>query len=353
MIQINCTNCKALLQIDDAFAGGVCRCRYCGTIQTVPKHLRDSNGDGSGVMAVAAGAKAPKTLYQKKSASTDPGSGTGLDDLANIVASSGLSSKRLQRSAAAAAIPAVVMAPKSSNAALLLGAAGGVVSVVLGIIIFQAVTKPTSTDNKTVAQKPATIPNPVEVRGKGPDNSKIALKWKPPAFLGHPIGDKSIVYVIDRGQASSNKLDAMKLAVVQSLRSLGPQKKFQVIFWEVDKQIVAYPKDGMVNATPENIAACSKAMDEVIAQGQSSATASMEKAFKANPEGICLVAAKTFLPDNFASEILKKKGSSKARVYTFSLAQPEAAPALQKVSSDTKGFYKDISPSDLSAAGRD
>src|SRR5258706_2543427 len=81
MIQINCTNCKALLQIDDAFAGGVCRCRHCGTIQTVPKHLKDANGDDSGVTAAAAigaSGKAPKTLYQKKrSAVTHPGGAGG------------------------------------------------------------------------------------------------------------------------------------------------------------------------------------------------------------------------------------------------------------------------------------
>src|SRR6476646_4224012 len=106
MIQINCTNCKALLQIDDAFAGGVCRCRHCGTIQTVPKHLKNANGDGEGVAAAAAATeavgsgKAAKTLYQKKRSVADPGgagSGTGLDDLAGIVASSGLASIRLQQ----------------------------------------------------------------------------------------------------------------------------------------------------------------------------------------------------------------------------------------------------------------
>src|SRR4051812_33253369 len=104
MIQINCTNCKALLQIDDAFAGGVCRCRHCGTIQTVPKHLKNANGDAESVAAAAAteavgSGKAAKTLYQKKKG-VDPGgagSGTGLDDLAGIVASSGLASIRLQQ----------------------------------------------------------------------------------------------------------------------------------------------------------------------------------------------------------------------------------------------------------------
>src|SRR6266704_2680911 len=101
MIQINCTNCKALLQIDDAFAGGVCRCRYCGTIQTVPTHLKNGNGDTAATpVAQAAAGKSSKTLYQKKTAlDAGGGSGTGLDDLASIVASSGLSSGRLRKNA--------------------------------------------------------------------------------------------------------------------------------------------------------------------------------------------------------------------------------------------------------------
>src|SRR5687767_9810293 len=105
MIQINCNNCKALLQIDDAFAGGVCRCRYCGTIQTVPKHLKQSaNGEQATVSASAgsgSGGKA-KTLYKKKNAGRGEalgGSGSGLDELANIVASSGLASQRLTKPA--------------------------------------------------------------------------------------------------------------------------------------------------------------------------------------------------------------------------------------------------------------
>ena len=40
MISLTCTNCKKVLQIDDAFAGGVCRCQFCGTIQTVPAKLK-------------------------------------------------------------------------------------------------------------------------------------------------------------------------------------------------------------------------------------------------------------------------------------------------------------------------
>src|SRR5687768_2427061 len=40
MITLTCKQCQTLLEMDDAFAGGVCRCQYCGTIQTVPSRLK-------------------------------------------------------------------------------------------------------------------------------------------------------------------------------------------------------------------------------------------------------------------------------------------------------------------------
>src|SRR5690242_161110 len=40
MIQLTCTKCQTLMSLDDAFAGGVCRCQKCGAIQTVPSHLK-------------------------------------------------------------------------------------------------------------------------------------------------------------------------------------------------------------------------------------------------------------------------------------------------------------------------
>ena len=49
MISLTCTSCKKVLQIDDAFAGGVCRCQYCGTIQTVPASLKRANRPGAQV----------------------------------------------------------------------------------------------------------------------------------------------------------------------------------------------------------------------------------------------------------------------------------------------------------------
>src|SRR5258708_5542922 len=95
MIAITCTNCHANLSIDDAFAGGVCRCQYCGTIQTVPAKSRAGAADPS--PKAAAPPPASKALYQNQArARGSIGPATGLDDLASAVVSSGLSGSGLQ-----------------------------------------------------------------------------------------------------------------------------------------------------------------------------------------------------------------------------------------------------------------
>lgn len=39
MLLVRCGHCSQILEIDDAFAGGVCRCKHCKTIQTVPDNV--------------------------------------------------------------------------------------------------------------------------------------------------------------------------------------------------------------------------------------------------------------------------------------------------------------------------
>ena len=101
MISLPCTSCQKVLEIDDAFAGGVCRCQYCGTIQTVPKDLKQTRAGAPAAASTGAGGK---TLYQKKP--RQPGQpGTGLEDLADAVASSSGLARGALRSRAAAPSP--------------------------------------------------------------------------------------------------------------------------------------------------------------------------------------------------------------------------------------------------------
>jgi len=75
MISLTCTSCKRALEIDDAFAGGVCRCQFCGTIQTVPANLKQG-GRPSTPIGKSPGTQ--KTLYQRQASSPRSATTTGV-----------------------------------------------------------------------------------------------------------------------------------------------------------------------------------------------------------------------------------------------------------------------------------
>src|SRR6478752_8934621 len=90
MISLICTNCQMELTMDDAFAGGVCRCQHCGTIQTVPSHAKNA------AFPQPAGKTSSKSLYKGRTTTnldSATSSSSGLDELASAVASSGLASE--------------------------------------------------------------------------------------------------------------------------------------------------------------------------------------------------------------------------------------------------------------------
>jgi hypothetical protein len=60
-----------VLELEEAFAGGVCRCRHCGAIQTVPAHYKHKN-------VAAAKKKQGRTLYSKRTSREDAVPSTGL-----------------------------------------------------------------------------------------------------------------------------------------------------------------------------------------------------------------------------------------------------------------------------------
>ncbi len=90
MITLICTKCRASLEIDDGFAGGACRCQHCGTIQTVPSHLKTKKRPANPI-------RSPQHQSQQKTELRQE----HLNDPAQIAASSGLASKRLREKAPA------------------------------------------------------------------------------------------------------------------------------------------------------------------------------------------------------------------------------------------------------------
>jgi hypothetical protein len=137
MISLTCTNCQTTLSIDDAFAGGVCRCQHCGTIQTVPVRLKRREMPGSAAPVSAAKGATAETPNSNR-ARTESGTGAGVEDLADAVSGSGLAGTGLGGSgvtrAARAASPTITPPPRSKRKRLLIAAAGVIVVLIVVII---------------------------------------------------------------------------------------------------------------------------------------------------------------------------------------------------------------------------
>ena len=213
MIQITCTSCKRVLSIDDAFAGGVCRCQFCGTIQTVP-------ASGSAQKTAAGSGKGPKTLFENKARGvTGVGSGSGLEDLADIVqSSSGLSDPHLRKP------PATPAPPPPKNLTPLLGIAAAVIIVLLVVVLAMAFR------GRGQLRSPGPS-NPGRRSDRQYTGSDAQRPTGGAGFCGVPIDQPVVVYLIDNGASSADVLDEIKTALFKSIESLGPDRRFQVLFW--------------------------------------------------------------------------------------------------------------------------
>jgi len=143
VISITCTNCKTILTIDEAFAGGVCRCQHSGTIQTVPAAPRPTGGLAPKATAVS------KSLYQGQERSKPgPTAATELAELADAVASSGLSGSGLaNRRNTESQSPAALASRESAEQPLdrrglllIIVAASALAAVLIVFVVVSAVT---------------------------------------------------------------------------------------------------------------------------------------------------------------------------------------------------------------------
>ncbi len=213
MISITCTSCRTVLEIDDAFAGGVCRCQHCGTIQTVPAHLK-----GTGKPAAVGAGAGSKSLYQGGRAGP-----TGLEDLSGAVLSSGLARTALATKkgarAPAARTPAVDYAtppPRQRKAPTLWVVLGGVTGVFLmAVVVFlffgvstTVVTGPAAPGGGGGAGAGAPLGNGLVAVPAGPHVCGVDLS----AATG-------VVYVLDRGSATVELFDTLKAATYRSIES--------------------------------------------------------------------------------------------------------------------------------------
>ena len=368
MILLTCTNCRQTLEIDDAFAGGVCRCSHCGAIQTVPSHLKGSATPAGGSVhgaQVAAGASTngvaaggSRTLYARGEASQQ----SGLEALGDVVSGSGIAG-----SGFGARRPSGKAAGKASKAkgdptgTRMLALAVAALAVVLagGLILYLTnVGRPTADAETVAGNRPAprstgsaaSTPtnagsaNPPANAGEAPDPPADAG----PSFAGVPIAADSVAYVLDRGDSARQTFGFATQLALDSARRLGPGRRYQILFWDPstggDEAKYDSP-DQLRLADADALDRTAKALDEVYAAGQTEPDAAFRRAAEQDPKLIVLVTAKGWQLDAaFADRMVGLLGGRTIRVDTFALGGGES-DGLRQLADRTGGTFV---PLDLS-----
>ena len=333
MINLTCTSCKKLLQIDDAFAGGVCRCKFCGTIQTVPSQQK-TRAAAPTAASVAPKAAPPKTLFQSSSRvepmhAPPPTSGTGLDELAQIVASSGLAGTGLR----AGHLRKTPPPPVASNLKLYFIIGGSVLGTLVIVLVLWLIFHQSNNPEAVTSQNAPD--NQVRTTNNGQPTTTT------PNYMGLPLSGPSVIYLLDRGSGTLETFDFIKRGAIRSIASLGPGTKFQIIFWETDS-IIESPKGTMRFATAENVAATDEEIKDVYAFSQSTIDKSLQKALAQNPAEIVIATGKYGLDDEFVNSVMALRKTSSVKIHTVSLGKSGSTEALKKLAEKTGGTFKEV-----------
>jgi hypothetical protein len=329
MIEITCTSCKRILNVDDAFAGGVCRCQYCGTIQTVA-------AKGLAQKAAAGAGKGSKTLFENKARSAAVGSGSGLEDLADVVQSSGLSNSDLLKP------PSTPPATQGQNLTPVLGLAAVVIVVLLAIVLVLVFRNPATPTPSSAPPNSAVTNNP-----PAPSPAPAAAAGN---FCGIAIDQGVVAYVIDNGASSADVFDTVKSVLLKSIESLGPDRQFQVLFWNPGSDSYPANHTTFAFAVKDNIDVARKKLQGVTAAGATDPLAVLKTVFANDPGQVILVTAKAGdLDDSLVDQVIQLRGNSKVRVDCVAINGVPADKVLAKIAARTGGKFVPLSEAQLKA----
>jgi len=376
MIALVCTQCQSGFQVDDGFAGGVCRCRVCGTIQTVPTRediARGETGQGGRVM------------YRSEAAASD--SSRELERLSEIVGGSGLGGSGLNGSGTGGSGTGGSGTGGSGTGGSGSGlgnsgfTGGGSGSGLYNKSQARSSTRVKSPESRSsVSNQPATPAASTTKRashqwtqtslvmialGSLTLTGSIALVvWFAFAQTGHVTPDvnpestltkivprespviadinlsrsTSVGFLVDRGDATRNSLPDVKRAIIKSLETLGPTRRFQIVFWAVDEQVAAIPETPLP-ANSVNISQLQQPLEGVSEGRSTDILPALIKSLSYNPSDIVIITAKGWqLDDSFADQVLAARPANGPRVHVIVLGDDSIA--LRRIAETTGGDYR-------------
>jgi hypothetical protein len=174
-----------------------------------------------------------------------------------------------------------------------------------------------------------------------------------PQFFGVPMGPgpeaeaeaTKIVYVVDRSGSMTDSLDYVKMELKRSLRELGPEKMFHIIFYSSGPAL-EMPARRLVSATGANRRRAYEFIDGVVASGETDPSEAFQRAFAVGPEVIYFLTDGEF-DQAIVGQVKRANVGGKVAVNTIGFLYRPNEALLRKIAADNGGNYKFISEADL------
>ncbi len=160
----------------------------------------------------------------------------------------------------------------------------------------------------------------------------------------------SVVYVLDRGNATEQFFDPLKAALYRSLELIGKTTQFAIVLSDNGSAPVEFPKSGLANATPDQAQKVRSLLDDAIASGSSKLAPAIKNAVARKPAVIIVVTAKWNL-DPSDAEALLQNSQRGIKIHTFILGDSTSTDSLEQTASRSGGIFRRVSEADLRRFG--
>jgi len=183
----------------------------------------------------------------------------------------------------------------------------------------------------------------------GNDDGFALITLSPPAVRPRAV-PRDLTFVIDvSGSMSGEKMEQARAAGKQILRTLSPMDRFRLIDFSSDVRTF---RDEFSTATPENLRAAERYLDQLDAQGSTNISGALEEALSSpvQPGRLPIV---LFLTDGqptvgerdasvIASNVAKERGSR--RVFTFGVGADLNVSLIEQLALEGRGTASFVRP---------
>ncbi|MHB1156996.1 MAG: vWA domain-containing protein [Phycisphaerales bacterium] len=331
MIRLDCPQCQRSLEIDDGFAGGVCRCFNCGTLMTVP-----AAGEHAERLTLGSGTDRP----DRPDAPGTPGkSSVPRRDEPDVFVTSTGRTVRLTHDQVSRI--AVARKPRMGLRIMLIA---GFAVIAVAMFVVMAVLGIQSLDQQQLEQQAIQ-----QKQERGVDLSQQVLSYSPdanplllttPNLFGMPVKNEkqTLVLLIDSSAAMHDYLDFAIGVISANLKTLPADVSVQIIF--ADETGLHFMPNTPIPFDKWNPAELAELLATLRPLGVQNLPAGLDKALAAKPDRIVLVTS--MAPVKPVMDKLDAALAAAPNVICDINQLGRTSDALQQLAESRKGAYLNL-----------